>query len=103
MSSSASPSQTPGGLPSGVSLPPSLLPTLPSAGPEQTLHGQVEAGVEHGCLIMQASGGTYLLMGGDPKIVYAGATVTVTGHLVTGVMSYCMQGRPFQVTHAQAG
>jgi hypothetical protein len=108
-SMSASPSTgpsggpSPSGLPSGMSLPPSVKPSLPAAGPDQTLHGQVEAGVEHGCLILHDGGTAYLLLGGDPKVVYAGATVTLTGHLVTGIMSYCMQGKPFQVTQARTG
>ena len=32
-----------------------------------------------------------------------GATVVVTGHVLTGVMSHCMQGQPFQVTSARRG
>ena len=67
---------------------------------EQTIIGQVEAGVERGCLILRDTTGTYQLLGGDPTIVYAGANVSLTGHVVTGVMSYCMQGKPFQITHA---
>jgi hypothetical protein len=67
---------------------------------EQTITGQVEAGVERGCLILRDPTGTYQLLGGDPTIVYAGANVSLTGHVVTGVMSYCMQGKPFQITHA---
>jgi hypothetical protein len=67
---------------------------------EQTLTGQVEAGVERGCLILRDTTGTYQLLGGDPTIVYAGADVSLTGHVVTGVMSYCMQGKPFQITQA---
>jgi hypothetical protein len=84
-------------LPSGLRLPG---PTKPPPSGEQTLTGQVEAGVERGCLILHDSTGLYQLLGGDPTVVYAGATVSVTGHVVTGVMSYCMQGRPFQITEA---
>lgn len=68
---------------------------------EQTITGQVEAGVERGCLVLTDSTGTYQLLGGDPTIVYAGASVSLTGHVVTGVMSYCMQGKPFQITQAR--
>jgi hypothetical protein len=67
---------------------------------EQTITGQVEAGVERGCLILRDATGTYQLLGGDPTIVYPGASVSLTGHVVTGVMSYCMQGKPFQITRA---
>jgi hypothetical protein len=89
-------------LPSPV---PSSLP--PSAGPEptgdMTLSGQVEAGVEANCLIMQTGGKTYLLLDGDKDIVKAGNNVVVRGHIVKGVMSYCMQGQPFQITEARLG
>jgi hypothetical protein len=86
-----------GSLPPGLNLPSK---PVPSAG-QQVLTGQVEAGVERGCLVLQDSTGLYQLLGGDPTVVYAGAQVTVTGHVVTGVMSYCMQGRPFQIDEAQ--
>jgi hypothetical protein len=87
------PSDVPGGSASasGLAAPSQL---------EQTLAGQVEAGVERGCLILRDSTGIYQLLGGDPTVVYAGANVSLTGHVVTGVMSYCMQGKPFQITHA---
>lgn len=97
---SASPSPT-GRAPSApprVSLPPSPHPSDRSG--QQTLVGQVQAGVEPGCLVLRDSTGTYQLMGGDPTVVYAGARVRVVGHVVTGVMSYCQQGRPFQVSQA---
>jgi hypothetical protein len=83
-------------LPTGLALPPSK----PAPSGDQTLTGQVEAGVERGCLILNDATGVYQLLGGDPTVVYAGAQVSVTGHVVTGVMSYCMQGRPFQITEA---
>jgi hypothetical protein len=92
--------QSPSGLPSGLTLPPSTRPSGAAGGAQQTLSGQVEAGVEQGCLMLRSGGLTYHLLGGDPRVVYAGAHVSVTGHLVTGVMSYCMQGKPFQVTQA---
>jgi hypothetical protein len=66
------------------------------------LTGLVEPGVEARCLILKDAGRTYQLMGGDPAIVKAGARVRVTGHIAVGVMSYCMQGQPFQVTEAHA-
>jgi hypothetical protein len=83
----------------------SLSPSVPGQSapsqPEQTISGQVEAGVERGCLILHDPSGTYQLLGGDPTVVYAGANVVLTGHVVTGVMSYCMQGKPFQITQAR--
>ncbi len=101
-SPSSEPSSEPSpSLSSGLSLPPTK---PPATGLQQTLTGQVEAGVERGCLILRDEGGTgtYQLVGADTKVVYAGARVSVTGHLVTGMMSYCMQGRMFQVTSAHA-
>jgi hypothetical protein len=90
----------PGGSPlPGPGLPASGRATSPQ--PEQTITGQVEAGVERGCLVLRDSSGLYQLLGGDPTVVYAGATVSLTGHVVTGVMSYCMQGKPFQIAQAR--
>ena len=70
-------------------------------GVEETLTGTVEDGVEPKCLIMRTGGKSYQLMGGDPNIVKAGNNVEVRGHVVTGMMSYCMQGQPFQITQAK--
>jgi hypothetical protein len=90
---SASPS-TPG--PSGSSQ------SSPPSGVALVLTGQVQAGVEPKCLILTDGGQAYQLMGGDPAVVKVGARVRVTGHVVDNVMSYCMQGKPFQVTEAHA-
>ncbi len=77
---------------------------FPGATPtgDLTLTGQVEAGVEVGCLILKQGGMTYLLVGGDPAVVKAGAQVRVTGWVNPKVVSHCMQGTPFQVTGAQS-
>jgi hypothetical protein len=90
-----------GPAPSATYLPPSGSGKSPEAG-DQTLTGQVEAGVEPGCLLLRQSGKTYLLMSGDPSVVKAGASVVVTGHVTTGIMSYCQQGLPFTVTTARS-
>ena len=95
-SESSSPSPPPRPLPSGLSLPPSQPPKSGA----MTLTGLVERGVEHGCLLLNDGGKTYQLMGGDPNVVYAGARVQVSGRIATGIMSYCMQGTPFQVSEA---
>jgi hypothetical protein len=103
----AEPSATPsGGVSETPPAPPtSLSPSAPGrAVPsqlEQTISGQVQEGVQRGCLVLSDSTGTYQLLGGDPTVVYAGANVMLTGHVVTGVMSYCMQGKPFQITQAR--
>lgn len=104
--SSPSSSASDDAVPPSASPEPSTLPPT-SAGPEPTgdttLSGQVQAGVEANCLIMQTGGKTYLLLGGDKNIVKAGNNVVVRGHVVKNVMSYCMQGQPFQVTEARLG
>ncbi|HEV7963119.1 MAG TPA: hypothetical protein VGP57_11330 [Actinoplanes sp.] len=93
---------------SGSSLPPSASSSPSPAGPrpsaqagEVTLSGQVEAGVEANCLVLRSGGQTYNLLGGDKNIVKPGNNVVVRGHVAEGVMSYCMQGKPFQVTEAR--
>jgi hypothetical protein len=104
MSPSSAPSgaspDTPSPLPSGLSLPPSPTPK-PGLG-AQTLTGDVEPGVEAGCLLLRDGGKTYLLIGGDPAVVRAGARVRVTGRVNTDLKSYCMQGVPFQVSEAHS-
>lgn len=97
---SASASAPGGGSIAPQSPPPSGGASHGSASGELTLTGPIEAGAEPSCLIMRSNGSTYQLIGGDKNIVKAGSTVTVTGHVVTGVMSYCMQGKIFQVTQA---
>jgi len=99
-SMSTEPAGSPSPEPSHLSLPPGS-PTSSAKEPGNlTLSGQVEPGVEAGCLIMKTGGKTYLLLGGDPAVVRAGAQVRVTGRLVTNIRTYCMQGTPFQVSEA---
>ncbi len=85
----------------GVAESPSAAPSA-SAG-ELTLSGQVEQGVEPGCLILHAGGKNYELMTDDHTVVHVGAQVVVTGHIATGMMSHCQQGQIFQVTSARQG
>jgi hypothetical protein len=68
-----------------------------------TLSGQVEAGVEPNCLVLHSGGQVYNLIGGDRNVVKAGNNVVVRGHVAQNVMSYCMQGQPFQITEARTG
>src|SRR5690348_14155343 len=61
---SASPSDEPSVPPSGSLEPPfTFSPPVPGksgqAQPDQTISGQVEAGVERGCLVLRDSNGTY--------------------------------------------
>jgi hypothetical protein len=87
----------------GVITPPTASPgPVGSALPgDITLRGQVEAGVEPGCLIMQSGGKTYELYSVDRSVVRPGANLVLTGHVVTGMMSHCQQGQIFQVTSAR--
>jgi hypothetical protein len=62
-----------------------------------TLSGQVERGVEHGCLVLRSGLEVYNLLVDDNPLVYPGARVVVTGYARTDVVTYCMQGVPFQV------
>jgi hypothetical protein len=87
---------------------PGLTPTppagsMPPSGPTMTLVGEVKAGVEAGCLVLEAErgGGVWLLLGGDPSVLRAGARVQVTGSEARGVATTCQQGRPFQVSSAR--
>jgi len=106
---SVSSSSTPSDGPTGRSLPPPFpvtpLPTTPpksaQAG-ELTMTGVVEAGVERGCLLMTYGDKKYLLMGGDPNVVKEGAKITVRGRPNPGLLSYCQQGTPFEVSEAHA-
>jgi hypothetical protein len=66
-----------------------------------TVSGQVEAGVEANCLMLRTPTQLYQLMGGDRNVLKVGNKVEVRGHVVKGVMSYCMQGTPFEVTEAR--
>jgi hypothetical protein len=76
-------SPTPPGPPPGAS----TRSTLP-AGANVTIAGIPRDGAEPSCLLLDK----YLLIGGDRALLASGATVTVTGHTETGVMSYCQQG-----------
>jgi hypothetical protein len=70
---------------------------------EMTMTGEVQAGVEHGCLIMEFGGKTYLLIGGDRAVVREGARVTVRGRPNPDLMTTCQQGEPFEVAEAHPG
>jgi hypothetical protein len=93
---------------SGEPAPTATAPAQPPAGSSAatsdiSVTGQVEQGVEAGCLLLRTDGKSYLLVGGDRNILKAGSTVTVRGHVITGTMSHCMQGQPFQVSEARLG
>ena len=72
-------------------------PGGPGSSRPMTLSGTVEAGVEHNCFLLDG----YLLVGGSPDLVRAGARVTVTGHVQPGLMTTCQQGIPFMVQRVE--
>lgn len=74
----------------------------PSGKPgELTLTGKVSAGVEANCLVLDAGGKQYLLVGGDPNVLKPGAQVQVRGEVKPDLVSTCQQGEPLQVSEAR--
>ena len=66
---------------------------------DMTISGQVEHGVEGGCMILRGDAGkTWLLVGGDRNVLQAGARVVVRGYPDPHTLSYCIQGMVFKVT-----
>lgn len=70
-----------------------------SKGPGQmTIRGQVQEGVEPGCMLLKSDNGTsYLLVGGDRAVISAGGRLEVVGQPQPGLMTTCQQGTPFEV------
>ena len=57
----------------------------------------VVEGVEPGCLLLDAAGRQYLLVGGDRAELRAGSRVLVTGRSDPNLLSTCQQGEPLVV------
>ncbi|MEV4820330.1 hypothetical protein [Micromonospora sp. NPDC049274] len=96
---SASPSTpAPAATPSSPLKPPGG-PTVPPPVGATELSGTITAGVEPNCLLLDG----YLLVGGPRDVLAAGARVTVTGRVETGLMTTCQQGTPFVVEGAHRG
>jgi hypothetical protein len=70
---------------------------LPPSGGDVVLSGTVEAGVEPGCLLLQASGVLHLLVGVTEGLG-PGVRVTVQGRPDPGLTTTCQEGTPFVVT-----
>jgi hypothetical protein len=65
---------------------------------EATVTGTVQEGVEPGCLLLEADGGTrYLLVGGQRAELTPGSRVAVTGRVDRDLLSTCQQGEPLVV------
>ena len=71
-------------------------PTEPAG--QVTVTGMVREGVEPGCLLLDAEGGTrYLLVGGERAELRPGSRVEVTGRVDRDLVSTCQQGEPLVV------
>jgi len=71
-------------------------PSRPSG--QVAVTGTVRAGVEPGCLLLDADGGgSYLLVGGGRGRLRPGARVAVTGRVERDLLSTCQQGEPLVV------
>ena len=93
------PASPPSSLPPPASPSPSTLPedlVVPPAGRETVLTGTVEAGVEPGCLLLQASGVLHQLVGAVQGLA-PGQRATVRGRPDPGLLTTCQQGTPFVV------
>jgi hypothetical protein len=63
-----------------------------------TVVGMVAAGVEPGCLLLEAEdGGSFLLVGGERAELRPGRRVAVTGRVDRSLLSTCQQGEPLVV------
>jgi hypothetical protein len=65
---------------------------------EITATGTLRAGVEPGCMLLEADQGpTYLLVGGDRGQLREGERVQVSGQLAPDLLSTCQEGQPLLV------
>ena len=98
--------------PSGSTGQPNLSPSSPltpsggvvggkSADGEITLTGEIEEGVEAGCVLLRAGNQAYLLLGGDREMIAKGGRLVVRGKPQPGLMTTCQQGTPFQVSEVR--
>jgi hypothetical protein len=91
--------QPAGGAPEPATASP--VPALSAAPGETVLTGIVTAGVEPKCLLLKDGTGDHLLIVEDEKLkssLQVGAEVTVAGKSAEGMMTTCMQGKPFVVS-----
>jgi hypothetical protein len=97
--SSSSPSSSP--LPSGPASGGAPGGKQSAAADEMTVSGRVEEGVEAGCIMLRTNTQLYQLLGGDRNVVKVGNNIVVRGRVAKGVMGFCMQGTPFEVSEAR--
>ncbi|MGH8882595.1 MAG: hypothetical protein ACRD0P_35495 [Stackebrandtia sp.] len=68
-----------------------------------TLKGTIVDGVEPNCVMFEAEGDKYQLIGGKTKDLKQGDKVTVTGKISEKTMSSCMAGKVFEVETVKSG
>src|SRR5262249_32008199 len=89
--SSATPGSEPPGAGPSSAAPSSLAPTggVSRAGDEMTLTGELQEGVEAGCVLLRTGDKLYLLVGGDRSRMQGSTSskVTVTGKPEPGLMT----------------
>jgi hypothetical protein len=67
-----------------------------------TIRGQVEEGVEAGCVLLKTDDGkAYLLVGGDRALISGGGRLEVVGEPKPDLMTTCQQGTPFEVAQVR--
>jgi hypothetical protein len=80
--------------------PPVTGPATPAG--EVTVTGTVREGVEPGCLLLDAEGGTrYLLVGGERAELAPGSRLAITGRVDRDLLSTCQQGEPLVVARIE--
>jgi hypothetical protein len=80
--------------------PPAPGPAGPAG--QVNLTGIVRAGVEPGCLLLEAENGRrYLLVGGERARLRPGARVAVAGRVDRDLLSTCQQGEPLVVAEIE--
>lgn len=75
-------------------------PTEPPAPENEVVRttGEVVAGVEPGCLLLDNGENRYLLLGSKDNQLTPGRRVTVAGVADPGTPTTCMEGIPLRVT-----
>lgn len=87
------PKPKPGG--SGPSVPPPAKDIISVTGTVERLD------IEGGCTVLRTDGRTFQLLGGDPKVIKPGATLTVRGRVRDDIMTVCQVGPVLEVLAAQ--
>jgi hypothetical protein len=84
--------------------PPSTIPVTPPLRPpptirsgELTISGDIVAGVEPGCKLLDTGTALYLLFGPEVDDLRTGGTATVRGEVRADMASTCQQGTPFEI------